>query len=73
MENDAERNEAKSARKAEAERIIKLVDQKIPYESLSEGVRNKPEGAPFTNAQALELLRWAQARWDATAIEAGWY
>ena len=73
MENNAERNEAKGARKVETERIMKLVDQKYPYESLSESVRNKPEGVPFTNAQTLELLRWAKARWDATAIEAGWY
>ncbi len=73
MENAIKTNGAKSARKAEAERITKLVDKKFPYEALSESVRNKPEGAPFTNAQALEILRWAQARWDATATEAGWY
>ncbi len=52
-------------------RKMKRADQRAPFESLSESIRNKPEGVPLTNAQALEVLRWMKASWNETAAEAG--
>ena len=50
---------------------MRRADQRAPFESLSESIRNKPAGVPLTNAQALEVLRWMKACWNETAAEAG--
>jgi len=51
--------------------FVDSADVKYPFEALSESIRNRPSGVPLSNAEVLEVLRWAKARWDETAIEAG--
>ncbi len=55
----------------DVDKVMERIDQKFPFASLSESIRNKPSGVPLTNAQALEVLRWMKASWNETAAEAG--
>ena len=55
----------------DVDKVKERVEREYPFERLSESIRNKPKGVPLTNAEALEFLRWAQARWDVMASEAG--
>ncbi len=70
MKND-EKTKERERTPIDVDKVMERIDQKYPFASLSESIRNKPSGVPLTNAESLEVLRWAQARWDEMAREAG--